>query len=207
MPMTFEGQAHTAHRDPQHARAEHRVRRQAERLAHDRGPAVGADDPCGADGVNRAVAGVGQPAVFDFTDPRGGEEVHVRLVLDGLAQTGNERCVVAGQTPRAVHVGKHDRLRAVVGKHDEAPARGAAGQGVRPDAEVLQYLDAGRMQPFARQALGCPGIRFQQGHPGALPRVSERAQAPHRPRADDGHVVTPRRGGAHENALGCARRR
>ena len=207
MAMTFEGQAHTAHRDPQHARAKHRLRRQAERLAHDRGAAVGADYSCGIEGVNRAVAGIDQPAVFDRTDPRGGEEIHVRFVPDGVPQLRDEQRMLAGQTLRAIHVGKDDRLRAVIGKHHEAPARGAAGQGVQPDPEVLQYLDARRMQRFARQTLGRLGIRFEKGHPGALPRVSERAQAPDRPRADDGHVVRPRRGAAHEKTLGCARRR
>ena len=41
---TLERQVGVVQRDPQHSRAEHGVGGQAERLAHDGSPAVGADD-------------------------------------------------------------------------------------------------------------------------------------------------------------------
>ena len=45
VPETFERQACVPQRDAQHSRARRRLRRQAQRSTHDRGPAIGAHNP------------------------------------------------------------------------------------------------------------------------------------------------------------------
>ena len=207
MAVALERQIDIVQGDPQHSRAEQGVRRQAQGLAHDRSPAVGADNARGVHGAVRPVAGIGEPLVFDPLDPRVENKVDIRLVLDGFAQPGDEHRMIACQTLGTVQIGKDDRFRAVFGKHHESLARAASRQCVDRDPDVAQDPHRGRMQPFARQPSRSLGIRFQQGHPGALPCVGKRAQAAYRARADNGYVVAPRNGAVHRKTLGWERRR
>ena len=72
--IPFQRQAHVSgQRDTQHPRAEHRACRQAQRLTHDRGPAVGADDPRGGQGPMRRRCGKSRPARLRPRVPARGE--------------------------------------------------------------------------------------------------------------------------------------
>ena len=86
MPVAFEGQARLAYRHPQHPRAEYRVRGESQRLAHDRSPAVGADDARGGYGAFIAAYGKSDPPAIDRLDPRVGNEIDVGLFLDSVAE-------------------------------------------------------------------------------------------------------------------------
>ena len=207
MSVAFERQARFRYRDPQHPRAEHRVRGQAQRLAHDRGPAVGADNAGSGYGAFRAIYREGNALVIDRIDPRVGKEVDIGLVLDGFAEARNKQRVVACQTPGSVRIREQDRLGSVLRKNRESLADRAVGQRVDVDPDVAQHPDGRRMQPFARESPGRPGIRFEQGHPGAFSRVRQGAQAPYRTCADNGYVVAPRCGHAHWKTPGSERRR
>ena len=207
MSEIFERQARLLHRDSQHPRAEHGIGRQTQGFAHDGRPAVGADDACGGQGPFRTVQGIGDTFVFDCGYPCVWNEIDISPVLDTFAQLRDEQRVIARQTHRPAHIREYDRFGAVFRKYHESLAHGGTRQGVEFYPDVAQYLDSRRMQPFARQSLGRLGIRFEQGHPGAFPRMSERTQAAHRTRADNGDGVLPRSGAAHRKTLGSERRR
>ena len=207
MSETLERQADIVQRNPEHPRAEHRVGRQAERLTDDRSPAVGADNPRGAQKSIGPVHGISQPLVFDPVHPRAENKVDPRLVLDRFAQLRDEHRVIACQTQGLAQIGKDDGFRAVFRKDHEPLALAASGQCVDLDPDVAQYPYGGRMQPFARQPSGRLGVRLEEGHPGALSRVGEGAQAAHRAGADHGYVVAARYAAAHRKTLGSERRR
>ena len=121
-------------------------------------------------------------------------------------QTRHENLMVAGYPPRPAGVRQHDRLRAVLRKHHETLALGAAQRWIKADAGIAQHAHGQRMQPLAGQPRGRPGVRLEQRHARALARVGEGAIAAYRPRPNDDYVVT-RRGGAQLNTLACERRR
>ena len=117
------------------------------------------------------------------------KQFNIGFVPDGLAQAGDESGVLAGQAAGSARIGKDDRFRAIFRKYRKSPAHGIPGLHIYFNPEVAQYSHGGRMQPFTRQSLGGLGVRFQQGHPGALSRMGKRTQTANRPRSNDGNVV------------------
>ena len=191
---------------PDHARAGCALRRKPERAAHDGSAAVRADHPFRRHRLLRPVDRERKPPVFDRAHPPAAIEVHAGFVFERRVQFADERRMFIGKAPGSVGIGQQDRLRTVFRKHREAVADAAVRTAVKGNAEVLELAHGERVQPLAGQSMGRPGVGFEEGDPGALARMGERAQAADRARTHHRNVVTGRSAHRQRQTPGWGRR-
>ena len=138
--------------------------------------------------LGSAVLSVRESLPGDRRDARAFQDPYPRVFTRALAESRDERAVLADRSGVSRGVRELDRRRTVMRKDDEA-ARAGGGTALRQrQVPPRQDLHGGRMKPFSGQALRGLPARFEKEDMGAAVGQRQRTEAAGRTRSDDGDV-------------------